>query len=206
MLGIIKEYMKIYKSNSYSIISVKNIIVTALIGLILYTQGANGNIHKLNTVMVITFSILIIMFSSHSINGELFINVNRVKFKEEQFYKKIIASNISFILQIILYILAFITINIYFLGYSKVLDLLVQIIPIMILSTAIGNLLLIINKKVAIYESRSIIQNVIKGGISVVLGILLCYLYYNYNFSFFIPVTLAAYILSVVINERFGFH
>ncbi|NLL31285.1 MAG: hypothetical protein GX258_09675 [Clostridiales bacterium] len=216
MLSIIKEYMGIYKSSSYSLTSLKNIIIAAGLGVIFYIRGTEGNINQMNTVIITTFSILVIMFSCTSINNELFVYVNKDKFKDVLFYKKIIASNISCLLQLILYIFVFIIINIYFLKYNQLLDLVLQIVNLIILSTSVGNLLLITNKNqilinittsTDINKRVAIIQIIKQGGVSIALGIILHFLYYNLNYNSLILLilSLVTYILSLIINERLGF-
>ena len=214
MVDILKEYMKKDESNSYFIMSVKNIIVAICLGGMFYMQGTNGNILQMNNDFLTASSILIIMFSCNFINNELYIHVNKVKFKDKPFYKKIIASNISFILNLILYMSVLIIINIYIYNFSQGLKLLVQIIPLIILSTAVGNLLFITNNKniilnittkTGVDKNIAIIQLIKQGGISVLLGIPLSYLYLNYNSPILIPLIATFYMISLIINEKLGF-
>ena len=204
MIIILKEYMKINALTSYAIISIKSIIIALCLGVMSYIQGSDGNIHEANNSLLIAFSIFSIMLSCNSINDESFIEVNTVKFKDEQFYKKIIASNISGILTFILYILVLIIVNIYIIDYRQGLNLLLEIIPLIILSTAVGNLLFITSKK-KIIRNYAILQTLKHLAIAALLGMPLYYLCHNYNSPILLVLILAVYMLSLIINEKTGF-
>ncbi|OOO61221.1 hypothetical protein BS637_13440 [Clostridium tepidum] len=211
MLKILKRYIQIYKLNSYSLLSFKGIMIAILSGVLFYIQGINGTLNKANIFIISAFSIIIIMFSCDCITNELFVNDNKKLFKKENFYKKIIASNLTCLINIIIYILVLIIINIYFFNYNAVLKLSMQIITILILSTTIANFLLINNKntlsvnittKTGKDKYMAIIQFLKQSIISIVLGISLCYIYYNYTIPFLLLIALGLYILSLIINEK----
>ncbi|ATD54103.1 hypothetical protein [Clostridium chauvoei] len=206
---MIKEYLKIYKSNSYGILTIKNLSCTMLMGLLFYIQLSNNN--RINDIVLIAFSTIIIMFACDSINNELFINVNNIKFKKEPFYKKIISSNIVCILNITSYILILFFINIYLFDYAHNLKLLIKLLILIIFSSALGNLQLATNyNKITLNISNKtkdkLIQTIIPilktTFISIVLAIVLYYLLYNYTFSILFPISVLIYILSLLINKN----
>lgn len=212
MIYILKKYISIYNSSNYSIASIKNLLLVLLSGFLFYIQGTKGNIDQLNYVVITSFSILMVMFSCSSINNELFIKVNKKYFSKEKIYKKIIASNINCILQLILFILALIVVNMLFHDYIRALTLLLQIIPTIILSMAVGNFLFITNKKEIILNITTqngkekvlaIKQSIKQFVISAIAGIVFYYLYVKYNSPISILLILIFYILSLLINERF---
>lgn len=211
MLEILKKYMKIYKLNSYPTLSIKNLLIATLVGVLCYIQGINSNLNKANILIVTAFSFITILFSCDCITNEIFIKINKKNFKEENFYKKIIASNIACLINIILYILVLIIINMYFFHYTKVVKLIIEIITLIILSTSIGNFVLINNKNTVFFNITTktgkdkriaIIQSIKQSIIALVLGMTLCYIYYNYHIPFLPLIALSIYILSLIINDK----
>ncbi|AYE33946.1 hypothetical protein [Clostridium septicum] len=206
---MIKEYLKIYKSNSYGILTIRNFFCTVLIGILFYIQIRNNLIT--NDIILISFSILIIMFACDSINNKLFINANNLKFEKKTFYTKIISSNIVCTLNISSYVLIWLFINIYLFDYTYNLNLTIKLLTLIIFSLALGNLLLATNhNKITLNISNktkdklieSIIPMLKTTFLSITLAIVLYYLLYNCTFVILFPLSILIYILSLLINIK----
>lgn len=90
-----------------------------------------------------------------------------------------------------------------------------MIINLIILSMSIGNLLLITNKDNIILnikntkgvsKQKAIIQFIKQSLISLFLGIILYLILYKFNSIVLFPLTLAIYILSLIINQKINYH
>ncbi len=212
MLRILKKYIQIYKENGYSVLSIKNISIVILVSFLFYLNGKSNNINTLNIIVLTIFSILAIMFSGDCIQNELFEKFNNEIFEKELIVKKLLASNISFFINIILYVASLTTLNFYFCGFNQTLSQLIKLLFLILLSLAIGNLLLIKNKKIITFnivnntgliKYKSIKQLSKQAIISIVLGLILIYFFYNLNIIYLIVSSIFAYICSILLNKKY---
>ncbi|MGY3724498.1 hypothetical protein SAMN05421767_10716 [Granulicatella balaenopterae] len=211
-MNIFKKYLQIYKENSYSILSIKNIAIVIVVSLLFYLNGKSNDTNILNIIVVTLFSILAIMFSGDCIQNELFEKVNNDLFKQEPLAKKLLASNMTFLTNIILYIISLTTVNVYFSGFPLALAQLIKLLFVILLSIAIGNLLLITNKKIIMFnianntgllKYKAINQLAKQAIISIVLGLILIYCVYDVNIIYLIGISTFAYIGSLLLNKQY---
>lgn len=227
MLAILKRYLKVDKSEGYSSFSPKNLMLLIIIIMNFYISGVRGKFGEVSICMTIGFSFIMTMSSCNCIINKLYNRVNDNTYREENFYKRVIASNIDVLINIALYMLIFIILNIYFLGYVKGISLLLKFITLTILSLAIGNLLFL-SRESSVYKGLENIISVIFLGIfsiilyfiskksihkkaadyvfrfvsSIALAIFSYYLYYKFGIGIIFLSAVVLYLLSLIISEK----
>ncbi len=199
MLYILKKYLKVKAEKDYAIFSIRNLIVCIWMGLLFYMQGSKGQLPLLNVSISVVFSIILMIFSCDCITNKLYTSVNQEITKEDNFYKKIIASNIAVFLKNIFYFIILLCIvDVYFLGFIQGLKLIGQVMILIILSLGLGNFIFIFRSKFSSKTKKDVTSVII----SMILGLGLNYLYYKVGVIVLLLGSLVIYFLSLVFNEK----
>lgn len=206
MVNIIKKYQQIDGSTSeYSFISTRSFIVAVLFGVMAYIT--NDGIGKMNIISIATFSVYTILMATDCITNRSYFEVNNTEFKEEPFYKKLIASNITACLTFSLHILALIIVNIILLGVDQGVKVVLHIIPLLIFGIAIGNIIFYIRSKYFNFnseekwESENSFKTFKIAVLAIALEVIISYICYKMGGAIFLLVSIFPYAISLKINS-----
>ncbi|GAA0741106.1 hypothetical protein [Clostridium oceanicum] len=198
MLDIIKGYMKVETEGKYSKFVITEIVRFICYGIIFFMIGKEGRIFGFNIFIFIIYSAVAMLFSCEHITNKSYIDVNKKIPKEEKFYKRVLISNIAMLTDGFQYVLPLIIVNIYFLGFIKSIELLVQFISLIMLASGIGNLNFVYTKN---FTSK-VKKNILIFMISAILALIFNYINYKLGWIALLPLTLIVYPLSLKKNEN----
>lgn len=196
---LLKNYIKVRALKENSIFGKRGLIFWFCIIVISYVGKTHYTLSQVSVFYAVIYSCILMLFSCECITNRLFDFINKEIAKEENFYKKVIASNMAVLKDSFNVFMPIVVIDIYFLGFINTLNIVMQVMTVAVLALAIGNLVFIFNKNIYLKILKYI------SIIGCFVGFLLfsSNSYYKLEWTILLPIVLALYGMSLIVDEKF---
>ncbi|GAA0741100.1 hypothetical protein [Clostridium oceanicum] len=196
---LLKNYLKINELKQNSMFGKRDLIFWICVIVISYVGKIRYNLSQVSVFYAVIYSCILMLFSCECITNRLFDFINKEIAKEENFYKKVITSNIIVLKHSFNVFMFIIITDMYFLGFINTFNIAMQVMTVAILALAIGNLVFIFNKNIYLKILKYIII------VACFVGFLLfsSNLYYKLEWTILLPFVLGFYGMSLIVDEKF---